>query len=534
LQAPGGEQVNEGTTGTRSSGWPAPSGRPAPTAEIPRPTLRPPVGETPRAAPATPGAQAAKGRPKLPGAYWRLWTASTISNIGDGVFYAALPLLAARITENPISVSTVSVFMTLPWLLLSLPAGAVVDRADRRRLMGSADMFRAVLVGVLAISAGAGWVSIWLLCAIGLGLGVAEVLFDNAAQAIVPAVVPVESLERANGWRYSAEIAGNTFIGTPLGPVLLTIAVALPFGVDAASFVVASLLVLSLRGDFRARAGTARTIDDVETGELEREIPPAPSVLPPTLVLPAPTHEGVNGSLPHPATNGSTPHADDAAGGEAASPRLLQGLKGEIHEGLQWLWHRPLLRALAIALGLSNLGFQMGFGIFVLFATQTLGVSERGFGILLACMAVGAIAGGVVGDRIVGKLGKAQALISALVIWIFTMIGTGLAPAAWVVAIFALVESLAATVWNVVTVSLRQEIVPQRLFGRVNSVYRWFGWGGIPIGGLLGGIIANAFGLRAPYFFGAAIVAVALLVALPHVTPSALEQATRQAHDETA
>jgi MFS family permease len=211
---------------------------------------------------------------------------------------------------------------------------------------------------------------------------------------------------------------------------------------------------------------------------------------------------------------------------------LLQGLKAEIHEGLQWLWHRPLLRTLAIALGLTNLGFQMGQAIFVLFATETLGVSERGFGVLLAVMAVGAIVGGIAGDRIVGRLGKAPALISALVIWIFTMIGTGLAPAAWVVAIFVLVESLAATVWNVVTVSLRQEIVPQRLFGRVNSVYRWFGWGGIPIGGLLGGIIAHAFGLRAPYFFGAAVVALALVVALPHVTPHALEQATRQAHED--
>ncbi len=214
------------------------------------------------------------------------------------------------------------------------------------------------------------------------------------------------------------------------------------------------------------------------------------------------------------------------------SPRLLQGMKGEIHEGLQWLWHRPLLRSLAIALGLSNLGFQMGQAIFVLFATETLGVSERGFGVLLALVATGAIVGGIAGDRIVGKLGKAPAVISALVIWIFTMIGTGLAPAAWVVAVLAFVEALAATVWNVVTVSLRQEIVPQHLFGRVNSVYRWFGWGGIPIGAVLGGIIAHAFGLRAPYFFGAAVVALALVVALPHVTPHTLEQATRQAHEE--
>jgi MFS family permease len=525
--------VSGGTTGTKSAGWPAPTGRPAPTAEIPRPSLRPPIGETPHEPPSSsPGrsAPAATARPKLPRAYWRLWTASTISNIGDGVFYAALPLLAARLTENPISVSAVTVFMTLPWLLLSLPAGAVVDRADRRRLMGAADMFRAVLVGVLAVAAGAGWVSIWLLCVLGLGLGVAEVLFDNAAQAIVPAVVPAESLERANGWRYAAEIAGNTFVGTPLGPVLLTIGVALPFGVDAASFVFASLLVLSLRGDFRASAGAARTIDDVETGELEREVPPAPAVLPPTLVLPAPTEEGLNGMLPHPAANGSAASSTSPSG-EPPSPRLLQGLKAEIHEGLQWLWHRPLLRSLAIALGLSNLGFQMGQAIFVLFATEELGVSERGFGVLLALVAGGAIVGGIAGDRIVGKLGKAPALITALVVWIVTMVGTGLAPAAWVVAAFAVVESLAATVWNVVTVSLRQEIVPQRLFGRVNSVYRWFGWGGIPIGGLLGGIIAHAFGLRAPYFFGAAVVALALLVALPHVTPHALEQATRQAHD---
>ena len=151
---------------------------------------------------------------RLPPAYWRLWGASTISNLGDGVFIVALPLLAARLTRSELSISFIGVATALPWLVLSLPIGAMVDRIDHRVLMVRADLFRCVVVGALTIAVATDRAEVWMLWLAAGFLGIAEVFFDNASQAMVPAIVPVEQLERANGRRFAAEIAANSFVGT--------------------------------------------------------------------------------------------------------------------------------------------------------------------------------------------------------------------------------------------------------------------------------------------------------------------------------
>ena len=100
---------------------------------------------------------------RLPGAYWRLWSAAAISNLGDGVFAVALPLLAARITDDRVSVGLIATFFTIPWLLFAIPVGVLIDRSDRRRVMVTADMCRASLVGALALVAAFSEVQIWML-----------------------------------------------------------------------------------------------------------------------------------------------------------------------------------------------------------------------------------------------------------------------------------------------------------------------------------------------------------------------------------
>lgn len=404
---------------------------------------------------------------RLSAAYWRLWTASTISNLGDGVFLVALPLLAAHLTSSKVAISLVAAAASLPWLLLSLPIGAIIDRTDRRRVLIAADTFRAVLVGTLAALVAADAVHIWMLWVAALALGVAEVFFDNSSQALVPAVVPAHLLERANGRRYAAEIAANTFIGTPLGSVFFSIAIWLPFGVDAASFALAVLLVVSIGGRFHASRAVGPQTATVEPVE------PADSA-------------------------GTT-------------------LRHETIEGLRWLWKFPLMRSLAVALGLSNLGFAVSEAVFVLFAREELGISDRSYGFLLGVMGVGAVVGAMLGERIGKLLGQAGAIYTALVIWALTLVLTGLFPVTWFVASLAAIVSMAASTWNVITVSLRQQVIPPELFGRVNSVYRWFGWGTIPIGAVLGGQVATHFGLRSTYFVGGAFVVLAILVLLPHL-----------------
>ncbi|MDP9463183.1 MAG: MFS transporter [Actinomycetota bacterium] len=397
---------------------------------------------------------------RLPPAYWRLWTASTISNLGDGVFIVALPLLASRLTRNELSISFIGVAAALPWLLLSLPIGALVDRIDHRLLMVRADGFRAVTVGALTIAVATDQAQVWMLWIAAACLGVAEVFFDNASQAIVPSIVPIQVLEKANGRLFASEIAANSFVGSPIGSLLFVVAMWLPFGFDAVSFAIAALLVFTLR-----LATTPR--------------PPA-------------------------------------------SPSTRHHLRIEIAEGLRWLWRHRVLRGLAIAASLSVLGMQMTASIFVLFAQDLLHLSDRWYGALIAVGAVGAIAGGIVAERLTKRFGTLSIIYGTVTLWVLCMFAEGFWPRLWVSAVATMAMAFGTTVWNTVTVSLRQRIVPATLFGRVNSVYRWLVWGSISIGAALGGLVAHQFGLRAPFFVGAAMGAVALSTLFFSITPHTL------------
>jgi MFS family permease len=397
--------------------------------------------------------------PRLSPAYWRLWTASTISNLGDGVFLVALPLLASRLTRSELSISFIGVAAALPWLLLSLPIGAFVDRIDHRLLMVRSDFFRTAVIAALAFVVASHNVHMWMLWITAGCLGVAEVFFDNASQAMVPTIVPVELLERANGRRIAAELTANGFIGTPLGGVFFVVAVWLPFGFDAISFAMAATLVLTLHSATR----------------------------------------------PHP------PFVE-----------THRPLRIDIAEGLRWLFRNQVLRGLAVAASLSVLGMHMIAAIFVLFAQDFLHLSDRWYGALIAIGAVGAVAGGLVAERLTRKFGALAIIYGTVVVWMLCMFAEGFWPRLWVSATATAAMAFGTTVWNTITVSLRQRIVPPSLFGRVNSVYRWVVWGSISIGAGLGGLLAREFGLRAPFFVGTGFGAIALITLFSSITPRTL------------
>ena len=400
-------------------------------------------------------------RPRLSSAFWRLWTASTISNLGDGVLLVALPLLASRLTRSELSIAFIGVAAALPWLLFSLPVGAFVDRIDHRLLMVRADVFRAVVVGALTVAVASDNAQMWMLWVAAGCLGFAEVFFDNASQAMVPSVVPIELLEKANGRRFAAEIAANGFIGTPIGGILFVAAMWLPFGFDAVTFAAAALLVSTIQ-----IASTAR---------------PARSD----------TH---------------------------------RPLRSDIADGLRWLSGHKVLRGLALAASLSVLGMQMTAAIFVLFAQDLLNLSDRWYGLLIAIGAIGAVAGGLVAEGLTRRLGALRIIYGTVIVWILCMFAEGFWPRLWVSALATMAMAFGTTVWNTVTVSLRQRIVPVHMFGRVNSVYRWLVWGSISIGAALGGLVAREFGLRAPFFLGAAFGLVALATLFFSITPTSLSQ----------
>ncbi|HEY7628752.1 MAG TPA: MFS transporter [Ilumatobacteraceae bacterium] len=394
------------------------------------------------------------GATGLPPTYWRLWTASTISNLGDGVFIVALPLLASRLTRSELSIAFIGVAAALPWLVLSLPIGALVDRIEHRKLMVRSDVFRAAVVGALTFAVASDRATMWMLWVAAGCLGVAEVFFDNASQAIVPDLVEPEQLEKANGRRFAAETAANSFVGTLTGSVLFVAAMWLPFGIDAGSFAIAAALVFTIRPATRAQ---------VEA----RSRPP---------------------------------------------------LRADIVEGLRWLWRHQVLRSLAVAASLAVLGMEMIAAIFVLFAQDLLDLSDRLYGTIIAVGAVGAVLGGILAERLTKRFGSFATIYGVVIVWIVCMFAEGFWPRLWVSAITTFTMAFGTTVWNTITISLRQRIVPTNMFGRVNSVYRWLVWGSISIGAALGGATARWFGLRAPFFVGAALGGVALLTLLPSVS----------------
>ncbi len=400
--------------------------------------------------------------------YVRLWTAATVSNLGDGVTLAALPLLAASLTRSPTSIAAVSLAGTLPWLFFALIGGALADRLDRKRTMALVDAFRMVAMAVLAVLVLTDTATLVLIAVVAFALGTSETLFDNAAQAILPSVVAVEALEVANGRLQAVEVVTNQFVGPPLGAFVFAAAAAAPFFLDAASFGLAALAILGLRGSFRP----VREFD-----------------------------------------------------GEGSRPTI----RADIAEGLRWLRRHHLLRNLAIVLALLNL-FDAGvFAVLVLYALEVLGLSQQGYGLLLTAGGVGAFAGSLLARWLSSRVGPGTVLIIA----VFGLGIATLVPGIWASPIVTGISLAAigalAVAWNVVTVSLRQAIIPDAILGRVNSAYRLVGWGTMPLGALLGGVLARTFGLRAPFLIGGAVQIALGFVIIPWVNNRTIATARAEA-----
>lgn len=430
---------------------------------------------------------------KLGRAYWKLWSATAISNLGDGVSAIAYPWLASAVTRSPILIAAAGFASRLPWLIFTLHAGVITDRFDRRKLILWMDAFRGVLtlvVGAVVLLNQDSLPSLNELTSItdlethwGLYLtfvataflfGMAEVLRDNSAQTLLPSVVDKENLEKANGRMWSAESLTNSFIGPPLGSLLIGVAIFLPFFVDAGTFFIAVALLATVKGNFR------------------------------------PVHD---------------------------QPREKVNFKVEIKEGFTWLWNHTLLRPLAIILGCMNgVGTMVGV-TFILFAQEVLGTSVFIFSILGTAGAIGGIIGGLLSPKISEKIGSGPSLWIALIVGPLGYLIVGVTSSwqvVWVVTVF---ESFVAVLWNTITVSLRQSIIPTNLLGRVNSVYRFFAWGAIPVGMFLGGMVVSLtqtlatrdLALRAPYLLGAVLGLLIFFVAVPKLTTRALEKAKAEA-----
>lgn len=432
----------------------------------------------------------------LGASYWKLWSATAISNLGDGVSMVAYPWLASAITRSPILIALAGVASRLPWLIFTLPAGVITDRFDRKKIIVAMDATRGLLTVFVAVMVywkadslpslneltnitdlATNW-PLYIVAVIASFLfGCAEVLRDNTAQTFMPSVVKEEQLEKANGQMWSAESLTNSFVGPPLGSFLIAIAVFVPFFFDAVTFFVAVALLSTI-------TTITKPISKIESEK----------------------------------------------------PKVKLNFRAEIKEGFNWLWSHELLRPMAIILGSMN-GIAAAAGAaFILFAQEILHTSVLEFAILGTSGAIGGMIGGIYGPKIAKKIGSGPSLFLTLLITPIFEITIGFLSSWQVVWFLSGVTTIFAVLWNVITVSLRQSIIPTELLGRVNSVYRFFAWGTIPIGLLAGGGImtlmehftSREWALRTPYFVTGALGFLILAFAAPRLTTANIAAARAQ------
>jgi MFS family permease len=195
-----------------------------------------------------------------------LVAASAVSSLGDGLVLVALPLLAVELTRRPLLVSGIAVAASLPWLLLALPAGALVDRVDRRRLVVVVELARAVVVGLLALGALRGSLSVADLWGGAFLVGAGETVVTTVARATVP-LVAGDDVVRVNGLLGAAETVGTQLAGPALGGVVFSAAASLPFAGDALSYLAsAALLGRAIPKQASRRAPARRVTADVRAG----------------------------------------------------------------------------------------------------------------------------------------------------------------------------------------------------------------------------------------------------------------------------
>jgi MFS family permease len=345
--------------------------------------------------------------------------------------------------------------------------------------MSTVDAARLVVVGGFAVAVLLGWASIPLLMATGFLLGTGQTLVDTAAQALIPALVSRDPgrLERANGRLQGTQMIAGQLAGPPAGGALFAVAAWIPFLADAVSFGASSALVAAIGGRRRPAGGPG--------------------------------------------------------GGEAtAEAGRRTSLLAEITEGLGWLFRHRVLRAMAVLVAGVNILWTAHDAILVLFAQERLGLGSVGFGLLLTGSAVGGALGGVLAPRLSRGLGPIPVMIGGFILEGFVAFGIGLTRSPWAAGGLFTLSGFFVITFNVIFGSLRQQLIPDRLLGRVISAFRMFSYGSVPLGALVGGVVARRFGLPAPFFVAGVLIPVMAVATLKFVNRRTVEEARSAAAKE--
>lgn len=402
---------------------------------------------------------------KLPARFHRIWTASAVSALGDGIYFAAVPLLALTMTRSPVLLGAMEACALLPWLCFGMVGGALVDRWDRRRTMVIADLCRFSLLVLVTLLIAAGAADIYFLFAVVFLLGIGQVFFDTASIAYLPEILDrdLDTLQVANSRLQGAQQALGGFVGPPAGSLLFALGRSVPILGDALSFLFSSLTIWTLPE-----------------------------------------------SAPKP-----------------AQPRgsLLRDAK----EGAAYLFRNRLLVGMSLRPAVGNFAFMGATAVMVLFVKETLHLGTTAYGLYLTANAIGALGGTAVAPRLAGRLGTGGTLTLTAVVEALSLLGIGLSPNAWVAGIGEAVLGAAMGATMGLAPAIRQAIVPDELMGRVGATGRLIALGAGPVGAVFGGWLAHVAGLRAPFIVGAGVLAVMAVVAARLTSNKRIEAALAEA-----
>ena len=379
-------------------------------------------------------------------AFNRMWAASIISNLSDGVLLAAAPLLAIALTDNTVLISAVGACVSLPWLLFAIPIGAIVDRVDRRHILATANTTRGVVVGLLALSISLDTVNIYQLMISAFVIGTCEVASDTTSQSLIPQVLDKENFEKGNSRLSISEVVVQGFIGAPMSGFLYATAIALPFFFNSVGFMIAALLALSI---------------PIQHLQIARE--------------------------------------------KTSEPK--KSFREDMKFGINYLVRDRILRRLVLTTSFIGVCYSLATATMVLFLVKELDLPKQLFGVMLTVQGIGAIIGGVVAPKASAKFGRSRVMTFGIVSSSILILLQGFAPNYFVSVALGSLGSFTISQWNILLMSTYQTVIPKEIYGRIHGTRRTLVWGLMPIGSLLGGVLAH-HGLRLPMYVGGIIASV--------------------------
>jgi predicted MFS family arabinose efflux permease len=401
-----------------------------------------------------------KSRP-LSTKFMRLWQASAASFLADGVWVTAGPLLAATLTRDPLLIAGLVTAQRLPWLLLSLHSGVIVDRADRKRIMVFGNVIRAGLIAGLGLFAYLHLLTIFVMYVFFFLLGTIEPFFDNASFALLPRLVEKDQLEKANSRLFASLTVASEFLGPPIGSFFFALFSPLSFLFSGLAYSGSSGLIASLPGSYYPRK----------------------------------------------------------------KPTPGSRMFAEIVEGLKWFWGSSVLRTLAFLVTLQNAVWTGCYALLVLYAQDRLGLSNQLYGVLISAGAIGGFFGSITAEFSGKRFGTGRVVFTTVALTSAAFVVMALTDSVPLVMIVMAINSFSISHAVTLILALRQSLIPDDLLGRVTSVYRFIAIGAAPIGSLAAGILAQRFSITTPFWVGGIIILIASLVAYPYINNHAIELA---------